>query len=208
MASSNVRKWAVQVSEQPAKRAFRARGTHRGYAPPGRDRHPANRKSTRRSRMTPPRPAVGELTPFQQQAAAYYVALPARQLPWGSCWVGPAPSAGPTQSEDRYSPPEKKPWFPLQAKPGCGMGCPLTLPGFSALGLARPSRTSCPYDCVRPPGPSSSDPAGLSFCPEKTQIEFAVTRAPRPLAVPGDLTGERGTSTQACDRTDASHNSD
>ena len=37
--------------------------------------------------------------------------------------------------------------------------------------LLSPALTICPYDCTRPP--SGAGASGSSFCPEKTQIEFA-----------------------------------
>ena len=71
-----------------------------------------------------------------------------------------------------------------KARMGVGTSCP-TLPGFCVLGSSPPDRTSCPYDCVRPGGPSSGGiPSGWSFCPEKTQIEFAWAGAPVGLPFP------------------------
>jgi hypothetical protein len=44
---------------------------------------------------------------------------------------------------------------------------------------------SCPKDCVLPPGSnSSSGRSGLSFCPEKAQIEFAFAGAAVGFPVP------------------------
>jgi hypothetical protein len=54
--------------------------------------------------------------------------------------VGPnRRSVGANQASSWYSGSEKKPWSPLQAKPGWAVGskCP-TLPGFSALGSESP----------------------------------------------------------------------
>jgi hypothetical protein len=80
--------------------------------------------------------------------------------------VGPDRSAGANADllRDGYPspPPAKKPVWPLHATPGLGANA------------FPPSLTTLyPYDWATPPGFSGSVEVGLSFFPEKTQIEFA-----------------------------------
>jgi len=59
--------------------------------------------------------------------------------------VGPDAIAGANQCVTRSYGPERKPVCPLQAAPGCGVASGSGgLLGFSALGSAIPSLTSCP----------------------------------------------------------------
>ena len=71
-----------------------------------------------------------------------------------------------------------------------GRGCShhgTRLHGLNALGFASPSFTSCPKDWDTPTGPlgplPSNGAVGSSFFPEKTQIELALSRASRRLAI-------------------------
>lgn len=56
-------------------------------------------------------------------------------------------------------------------------------PGVNTCGLYMPLRTSCPHDCVLPPGPFPFPTAvigalGSSFSPENAQMELALAGAP------------------------------
>ena len=93
--------------------------------------------------------------------------IAARRLDW---WmkVGPDTGSRPTnESHLNGGVPRSGLLKPLHASPGLGANA------FSPL-----LTTLNPYDCTIPPGFSGSVDVGLSFSPEKTQIELAWNFAP------------------------------